>query len=114
MAHVQAEFGPDARVVRAERVRSGGFAGFFAHERFELTVDVPEKPAGRPRAFMNVPRTAPAPAVTTAPAEADGIDALLAAADAYDALPDGSVPESYESLDVLDDHDEEVPDVPDL
>jgi len=106
MAHVQAEFGPGARVVRAERVRSGGFAGFFAHERFELTVDVPEKAPGRPRAFMNVPK--PKPAVDDAPAS-DGIDALLAAADAYDALPDGSTPEA-ESLDVMDDADESVPD----
>ena len=48
MAHVQAEFGPGARIVRAERVRTGGFAGFFARERFELTVDVPEAPAESP------------------------------------------------------------------
>jgi hypothetical protein len=34
------EYGPGARVVRAEKVRSGGFLGFFTHERFELTVEV--------------------------------------------------------------------------
>ena len=108
MAHVQAEFGPGARVVRAERVRTGGVAGFFARERFELTVDVPEPTPGRPRAFMNPPRSKPVAAAEAAP-EPEGIDALLAAADAYDALPDGSMPETPQSIDVLDDADEEVP-----
>ncbi|PZR54143.1 hypothetical protein DNL40_04195 [Xylanimonas oleitrophica] len=42
MAHVRGELGPRARVVRAERVRTGGFAGFFARERYEVTVDVPD------------------------------------------------------------------------
>ncbi|WP_028048027.1 hypothetical protein [Cellulomonas sp. URHE0023] len=109
MAHVQAEFGPGARVVRAERIRTGGVGGFFARERFELTVDVPEEPQGRPRALRNPPRPKPVPAAP----EADGIDALLAAADAYDALPDGSTPETVESLDVMDDTDEVVPEPPD-
>ncbi|NUU15865.1 hypothetical protein HP550_01195 [Cellulomonas humilata] len=81
MAQVRDELGPGARVISAERVRSGGVAGFFARERFELTVDVPEAPAPRPRA-----RRGP-------PAPAAGIEDLLAAADAYDALPDGSTPE---------------------
>ncbi|WP_028050740.1 hypothetical protein [Cellulomonas sp. URHD0024] len=103
MAHVQSEFGPGARVIRAERVRTGGVAGFFARERFELTIDVPEEPVPRPRALMNPPTKKPA-----APApEVDGIDGLLAAADAYDALPDGSMPEA--TLDVLDDPDEVAP-----
>ena len=44
MVHVRAEFGPHARIVRAERVRSGGVAGFFAKEKYELTVDVPAMP----------------------------------------------------------------------
>src|SRR5687768_10238540 len=82
MEQVREELGPGARVVSAERVRSGGVAGFFARERFELTVDVPDAPPARPRA-LRVP----------APSEATGIDALLAAADASDALPDGSTPE---------------------
>lgn len=41
MARVRQECGPDARIVRAERVRSGGVAGFFAREHYELTVEVP-------------------------------------------------------------------------
>lgn len=86
MVRVRAELGPRARVVKAERVRSGGVGGFFAKERFELTVDVPDDgPVGL--------RAAPAPrvgALPTAPAldaesvTAVGLDALLAAADAAD------------------------------
>ena len=76
MVHVRAEFGPTARIIRADRVRSGGLVGFFARERYELTVDVPDEPFARPRAMR-----APAPAV----AGPVGLDALLAAADAAEA-----------------------------
>lgn len=76
MVHVRAEFGPTARIIRADRVRSGGLVGFFARERYELTVDVPDEPFARPRA-MRVPAAALAGPV--------GIDALLAAADAAEA-----------------------------
>jgi hypothetical protein len=78
MGHVRAEFGPNARIIHAERVRSGGVAGFFARERYELTVDVPEVPLARPRGLR-----APAPAM----AGAVGLEALLAAADAAEAGP---------------------------
>jgi hypothetical protein len=44
MVHVRSEFGPHARIIRADRVRSGGIAGFFAKEKYELTVDVPTMP----------------------------------------------------------------------
>ncbi|MBU4337121.1 MAG: hypothetical protein KJ548_11160 [Actinobacteria bacterium] len=44
MSHVRSEFGPHAKIIRAERVRQGGFAGFFAKEKYELTVDVPQMP----------------------------------------------------------------------
>ncbi len=70
LAHVASELGPDAKVVRAERVRSGGIAGFFQREHYELTVDVPDKPAAPPRR----PRR-PAPV---------GLDALVDAADEAD------------------------------
>ncbi|MDM7830564.1 hypothetical protein [Cellulomonas edaphi] len=77
MARVADELGPGARVVRAERVRAGGVAGFFTREHFELTVDVPEAPEAatqRPRAS----RFAEAAART-------GLDDLLDAADSQDA-----------------------------
>lgn len=73
MVHVRDEFGPTARIVRAERIRSGGVAGFFARERYELTIEVPETPLPRPRALRQ------------APAGPVGIDALLAAAEAAEA-----------------------------
>lgn len=38
----RSEVGPGARIVRAQRVRRGGVAGFFAREVFVVEVDVPE------------------------------------------------------------------------
>jgi len=78
LAQVGDELGPDARVVRADRVRTGGFAGFFQREHYELTVEVPDRPAPSPR-----------------PRRLAGIDALLDRADAADdasALPGGTGP----------------------
>jgi hypothetical protein len=62
MARVRDELGPRATIVGAERVRDGGVAGFFARERYELTVEVPSR----------------APSV---PAGTDPLEALLDAAD---------------------------------
>lgn len=86
LTRVRAEYGPDATVVRAERVRTGGIAGFFARERFELTIEVPERgPLGgwarSGRGALGGPRARPG---------AVGIDALLDAADA--AEQDGPPP----------------------
>lgn len=73
MLRVREEMGPDARIVKAERIRTGGLAGFFAREHYELTVEVPDRSRlGRGR------RSDPA-----VPAgDLSGLDALLAAADA--------------------------------
>lgn len=38
----QAEGGPNARIVRADKYRHGGLWGFFARERFEVAVEIPE------------------------------------------------------------------------
>jgi len=67
LAEVHATLGHDARIVSAERRRSGGLGGFFAKERFEVVVEVPD--------------AAPAPA----PAPVGGVDALLQLADAVSA-----------------------------
>jgi len=40
LARVRRECGPEARIVQADRVRTGGIAGFFSRERFEVLVDV--------------------------------------------------------------------------
>jgi hypothetical protein len=61
LAQVNSEHGPDAKIVSAERVRTGGFAGLFSHEKFELTVEVPDSPAFLPQA----PKS-PAPPISAA------------------------------------------------
>src|SRR5439155_647680 len=40
LAQVSDEYGGRARIVSANKIRSGGLAGFFAKERFELSVEV--------------------------------------------------------------------------
>ena len=40
LQQVRDEYGPDARIVHAERIRSGGVGGFFAKQRFEVAVEV--------------------------------------------------------------------------
>ncbi|MFP3714995.1 hypothetical protein [Puerhibacterium sp. TATVAM-FAB25] len=94
LERVRAEL-PGAAVVRAERVRSGGVAGLFARERYELTVDVPDGvPAAAPRALSaRFPAATAGSAVASAPAEpaaparsTGGLEALLAAADAADGV----------------------------
>ena len=46
LAQVREEHGPDARIVHAERVCSGGVGGFFAKQRFEVTVEIDGEGAG--------------------------------------------------------------------
>ena len=51
MLQVRDRFGPRATIVRAERVRRGGLAGFFAREHYELTVEVLDNGVGVPPDF---------------------------------------------------------------
>lgn len=55
LARVPQELGPAATIVAANKLRSGGVGGFFARERFEVVVEVPdeadrpvEEPAAKP------------------------------------------------------------------
>jgi hypothetical protein len=41
LARAHAEGGRNARIVRAQKVRRGGFLGFFAREAFEVAVEIP-------------------------------------------------------------------------
>lgn len=77
MLRVKAEMGPGARIVKAERIRDGGFAGFFARERYELVVELPDPPTARERLRAARARSA------------SGIDELLEAADAADEGVEG-------------------------
>ena len=74
MIRIREEMGPAARVVKAERIRTGGFAGFFAREHYELTVEVPDPPSAQER--------------WRAAHGGGGLDALMAAADAGDDAVD--------------------------
>ncbi len=40
------EYGASVKVVRAEKVRTGGFMGFFTREHYELTLEVPDAEPG--------------------------------------------------------------------
>lgn len=94
MARVRTELGPQARIIKAERVRSGGIGGFFAREYFELTVEVPDDvvvPGDISDARGMRGGAGSGTAGSGAGSGATGIDALLDAADAADA--DGASPE---------------------
>ena len=43
LARARAEGGPHARIVRAEKLRHGGVLGFFAKEKFEVALEVPDE-----------------------------------------------------------------------
>lgn len=59
LTRVTDEHGPAARILSAEKVRTGGVAGFFARERFEVLVELPEQAdLGRPaEAVAAAPRS---------------------------------------------------------
>jgi len=60
---VRSELGPLARILSAEKVRTGGIGGFFARQRFELTVEVDDPPVEDPSAAAGIaPTTVAAPA----------------------------------------------------
>jgi hypothetical protein len=40
LARARAEGGPEARIVRAEKIRHGGILGFFAKERFQVALEI--------------------------------------------------------------------------
>jgi hypothetical protein len=46
LAQIRDEYGPGARIVSADKVRSGGVAGFFAKQHYEIAVEVDDGPAG--------------------------------------------------------------------
>ncbi|MBG0833331.1 hypothetical protein HS041_37145 [Planomonospora sp. ID67723] len=65
LTRVRDEHGPNISIVSADRVRTGGFAGFFARQRYELTVEVndePDLPAARPQVPAEQAQAGQAPA----------------------------------------------------
>ncbi|WP_432493421.1 hypothetical protein [Kineococcus gypseus] len=77
LAQVRDDHGDAARVVRAERIRSGGVAGFFTKERYEVTVEMNDDGTA-----PGAPDAAPAaPGAADEAGAAPDFEALLAAAD---------------------------------
>lgn len=89
LARVRAEHGSSARIVGAERVRSGGVGGFFSKEHYEVTVEVDDaQDGGEPGSGHDEPEALARPVFDgggsngTEPADTPrGIDALVAAAE---------------------------------
>lgn len=80
LERVRDEHGPGVRIVNADKLRSGGVAGFFAREKFAVTIEVADVPAAdatQPKPAKQTPRAVAAPG--TLLELADAIDAAEAA-----------------------------------
>jgi hypothetical protein len=70
LGQVYSNYGEQARIVKAERVRTGGIGGFFSKERYEVAVEIEDVPVSLGDRW--------AMQVGTGPAEAHGEDMPLA------------------------------------
>jgi hypothetical protein len=65
LAQVRQEYGSGVRIISADKVRSGGFGGFFAKQHYELSVEVPDTAEDRndmvPRRTVTPPPRAQEP-----------------------------------------------------
>ncbi|WP_412744411.1 hypothetical protein [Krasilnikovia sp. MM14-A1004] len=89
LAQVREEYGSGVRIISADKVRSGGFGGFFAKQHYELAVEVPD-PEDRPSAEPF--RRAPA---TTIADEPRGLEQLLERAESRDRITSGGAPAGH-------------------
>ncbi|MFI5493169.1 hypothetical protein [Actinoplanes sp. NPDC051859] len=78
LAQVRDEYGSSVRIISADKVRTGGFGGFFAKQHYELSVEVPD-PGERGEAPLRRP---PAP-VDDGP---QTLEQLLAGAESRDRI----------------------------
>lgn len=76
LERVREEHGPGVRIVHADKLRSGGVAGFFAREKFAVTIELDD---------VNGSTTASAAKISAAPRGVDEPGTLLELADAIDA-----------------------------
>lgn len=95
LAQVREEYGSGVRIISADKVRSGGFGGFFAKQHYELSVEVPDATEDRktmpqrrtPAAAPAPQRTVPAKTVPPARDEpAQTLEQLLERAEAKDRI----------------------------
>jgi hypothetical protein len=95
LAQVRDEYGSGVRIISADKVRSGGFGGFFAKQHYELSVEVPD-PARNDRNEMAKRKPSPSGvrALTAARAQeppAQTLEQLLERAESRDQVrPDTS------------------------
>jgi hypothetical protein len=59
LAQVREEYGSGVRIISADKVRSGGFGGFFAKQHYELSVEVPDPTQDRDDGAYRKPKAAP-------------------------------------------------------
>ncbi|HET9518789.1 MAG TPA: hypothetical protein VFO77_13800, partial [Actinoplanes sp.] len=86
LAQVREEYGSAVRIISADKVRSGGFGGFFAKQRYELSVEVPDE---TPDQVVESPLTAArrrAAQQGAADDEAPTLEQLLARAESNDRI----------------------------
>jgi hypothetical protein len=92
LAQVRQEYGPSARIISADKVRTGGLGGFFTRQRYELSVEVDDEIAARAAA------PSAASAADDVPAAIDGtgdgadpgtgpLDGILALVEASEERP---------------------------
>jgi hypothetical protein len=92
LAQVRDEYGSSVRIISADKVRTGGFGGFFAKQHYELSVEVPDADERDP-----TPRRA-------APAD-DGpqsLEQLLARAESRDRIAHDDGPSGMAGMGGMD------------
>ena len=91
LSRLRDDHGPDAKIVQAELVRTGGFAGFFAKRRYEVTVEVDDEVVTGPVDASSGPAVDILAEPMTEPPQLSGIDALLSAAEGQDLAEVGGL-----------------------
>ncbi len=91
LQQVRDEYGPEARIVHAERIRSGGVGGFFAKQRYEVAVEVDadvaaDRPA--PTRTSTASTSVTVAPTTTMPTWSEAVAAATRPADAQRAAID--------------------------
>ncbi|MEV6490738.1 hypothetical protein AB0M20_19280 [Actinoplanes sp. NPDC051633] len=85
LAQVREEYGSGVRIISADKVRSGGFGGFFAKQHYELSVEVPDSTNDRKTMPQRKAPTVPPP--TPAREEpANTLEQLLERAESNDRI----------------------------
>ncbi len=90
LAQVREEYGANVKIISADKVRSGGIGGFFARQKYELSVEVPDDApaAAEPTASSTRASSGRRPAEPHRPAAAS-LEELLAQVDLRERFTDG-------------------------